>query len=55
MKHNTLIDAVKCSLSGSVSSFVAYLAERGEVSAAELRELEQLVASLEPARAGGRS
>lgn len=43
---------VERSLSGSVSPFVAYLAERGKVSADELRELEQLVAKLKPSHKG---
>jgi len=46
---------VERSLAGSVSPFVAYLAERGTVSAGELRELERLVAKLKPARAGDES
>lgn len=40
-------------LSGSISPFVAYLSERGEVSAEELDELRRIVARLEarPGRA----
>ncbi len=37
---------VEQTLGGSVSPFVAYLAESGEVSDEELRELEELVARL---------
>ncbi len=37
---------VERALSGSVSPLVAYLAERGEVSADELRELKRLVHNL---------
>lgn len=38
---------VEQTLGGSVSPFVAYLAESGEVSEGELRELEELVARLQ--------
>ena len=38
---------VERTLSGSVSPFVAWLAERGEVSDAELAELKALVAQLQ--------
>ena len=41
---------VERSLAGSVSPFVAYLAERGEVSADELQELKQLVNNLKPTK-----
>lgn len=41
---------VENSLSGSVSPFVAYLADSAEVSAEELTELEDLVARLQAKR-----
>jgi predicted transcriptional regulator len=41
---------VEKTLSGSVSPFVAWMAERGEVSDAELAELEALVARLQSRR-----
>lgn len=41
---------VENTLRGSVSPFVAWMAERGEVSDAELAELEALVARLQTAR-----
>ena len=41
---------VQNTLSGSVSPFVAWMAERGKVSDAELAELEALVAKLQTER-----
>ena len=41
---------VEKTLSGSVSPFVAWMAERGEVSDGELAELEALVARLQSGR-----
>lgn len=41
---------VERTLSGSVSPFVAWLAERGEVSDTELAELKALVAQLQSSR-----
>ena len=43
-------DFVERTLGGSVSPFVAYLTETGEVSDAELAELERLVARLQSQR-----
>lgn len=43
---------VEKTLSGSVSPFVAWMAERGEVSDAELAELEALVSKLQSRRKG---
>lgn len=43
---------VEKTLSGSVSPFVAWMAERGKVSDAELAELESLVAKLQSGRKG---
>lgn len=43
---------VKNTLSGSVSPFVAWMAERGKVSDHELAELEALVAKLKLRRGG---
>lgn len=45
---------VEKTLAGSVSPFVNYLAERGEVSDAELSELEELVEKLQAQRQGER-
>lgn len=46
-------DFVRQTLDGSVSPFVAYLAEDADLSAAELAELEQLVERLQTRRTGG--
>ncbi|WP_049620601.1 BlaI/MecI/CopY family transcriptional regulator [Frateuria defendens] len=43
---------VEKTLSGSVSPFVAWMAERGKVSDEELAELESLVARLQSGRKG---
>lgn len=43
---------VENTLSGSVSPFVAWMAERGEVSDEELTELQALVAQLQTGRRG---
>lgn len=54
--HGAVRSFVERTLAGSVSPFVAYLAESGEVSDAELRELEALVERLRSERApGGRA
>ena len=45
---------VEKALGGSLSPFVAYLAEDGNVSAAELEELKQLVNDLESQQEGRR-
>ena len=44
---------VERTLGGSVSPFVAYLADKGEVSAEELADLEALVAKLQAQRREG--
>ena len=44
---------VEKTLSGSVSPFVAWMSERGEVSDDELAELQALVARLQSGRKGG--
>lgn len=46
-------DFVREALGGSVSPFVAYLAEEGNLKDEEVRELARLVADLEAQRAGG--
>lgn len=46
-------DFVREALGGSVSPFVAYLAEEGNLTDEEVRELARLVADLEAQRAGG--
>lgn len=46
-------DFVREALNGSVSPFVAYLAEEGNLNDEEVRELARLVADLEAQRAGG--
>jgi predicted transcriptional regulator len=51
--RRTVADFVERTLSGSVSPFVAYLAEREDLTPAELTELERLIARL-GARAEGR-
>ncbi len=48
--RNAVGQFVEKTLSGSVSPFVAWMAERGEVSDAELSELQALVAQLETTR-----
>lgn len=44
--HDVVASFVEGTLGGSVSPFVAYLADSGEVSESELAELEALVESL---------
>lgn len=44
--RRTVADFVERTLAGSVSPFVAYLAEREDLTAEELAELERLVARL---------
>jgi predicted transcriptional regulator len=48
--RNAVGQFVEKTLSGSVSPFVAWMAERGEVSDDELAELQALVAQLETTR-----
>lgn len=48
--RNAVGQFVEKTLSGSVSPFVAWMAERGEVSDDELSELQALVAQLETTR-----
>src|SRR5262245_24786273 len=51
--RNLVADFVREALGGSVSPFVAYLAEEGNLNNEEVRELARLVADLEAQRAGG--
>lgn len=51
--RNLVADFVREALGGSVSPFVAYLAEEGNLKDEEVRELARLVADLEAQRAGG--
>jgi predicted transcriptional regulator len=51
--RNLVADFVREALGGSVSPFVAYLAEEGNLNDEEVRELARLVAELEAQRAGG--
>jgi predicted transcriptional regulator len=51
--RNLVADFVREALGGSVSPFVAYLAEEGNLNDEEVRELARLVADLEAQRAGG--
>jgi predicted transcriptional regulator len=48
--HDAIGSFVEKTLSGSVSPFVAYLSERGEITDRELAELEALVAQLQSRR-----
>ena len=41
-------------LSGSISPFVAYLSERGDVTADEIAQLRAIVERLDPKKAGSR-
>jgi predicted transcriptional regulator len=51
--RNLVADFVREALGGSVSPFVAYLAEEADLKDEEVRELARLVADLEAQRAGG--
>jgi predicted transcriptional regulator len=51
--RNLVADFVREALGGSVSPFVAYLAEKADLNDEEVRELARLVADLEAQRAGG--
>ena len=51
--RNLVADFVREALGGSVSPFVAYLAEEADLNHEEVRELVRLVADLEAQRAGG--
>ena len=51
--RNLVADFVREALGGSVSPFVAYLAEEADLNDEEVRELARLVADLEAQRAGG--
>jgi predicted transcriptional regulator len=51
--RSLVADFVREALGGSVSPFVAYLAEDVSLSDEQLKELGQLVADLEARRAGG--
>jgi predicted transcriptional regulator len=51
--RNLVADFVREALGGSVSPFVAYLAEEANLKDEEVRELARLVADLEAQRAGG--
>jgi predicted transcriptional regulator len=48
MQRSLVAEFVERSLGGSVSPFVAYLADRPELSPAEIDELNRLVAKLAP-------
>jgi predicted transcriptional regulator len=50
--RNLVADFVREALGGSVSPFVAYLAEEANLNDGEVRELARLVADLEAQRAG---
>lgn len=50
--RHLVADFVREALGGSVSPFVAYLAEEAELNDGEVRELARLVADLEAQRAG---
>jgi predicted transcriptional regulator len=52
--RHLVADFVRHALGGSVSPFVAYLAEDADLDDEQVRELGQLVADLEARRAGGR-
>ena len=51
--RNLVADFVREALGGSVSPFVAYLAEEADLNPEEVRELRDLVADLEAQCAGG--
>jgi predicted transcriptional regulator len=51
--RSLVADFVREALGGSVSPFVAYLAEDADLNDEQLRELSRLVADLEARRAGG--
>jgi predicted transcriptional regulator len=51
--RSLVADFVREALGGSVSPFVAYLAEDADLKDEQLRELSRLVADLEARRAGG--
>ena len=51
--RNLVADFVREALGGSVSPFVAYLAEDADLNDEQVRELARLVADLEAQRAGG--
>ena len=51
--RNLVADFVREALGGSVSPFVAYLAEEANLDDEQVRELSRLVADLEAQRAGG--
>jgi predicted transcriptional regulator len=51
--RNLVADFVREALGGSVSPFVAYLAEEADLDDEEVRELARLVADLEAQLAGG--
>jgi predicted transcriptional regulator len=53
LMRTTVGQFVDRALAGSISPFVAYLAERGEVSDAELKELRSIVGRRDAARKGG--
>ena len=50
--RNLVADFVREALGGSVSPFVAYLAEEADLNDGQVRELARLVADLEAQRAG---
>src|SRR5271166_4091992 len=52
--RSLVADFVRQALGGSVSPFVAYLAEDAKLDDEQVRELRRLVAELEARRAGGR-
>jgi predicted transcriptional regulator len=51
--RSLVADFIREALGGSVSPFVAYLAEDADLDDEQLRELSRLVADLEARRAGG--
>ena len=51
--RDLVADFVREALGGSVSPFVAYLAEEADLDDEQVRELARLVADLEAQRAGG--
>ena len=51
--RNLVADFVREALGGSVSPFVAYLAEEADLDDEQVRELSRLVADLEAQRAAG--
>jgi len=53
--HRGLVQRfVESSLGGSLSAFVAYLAEKPDLTPEEINRLEQLVQEIKPRAAGGR-